>query len=655
MPFLVIPRSLLRGGFIGNTRTIDNIYQVAEKDWHSSIVTYYGETAGSWVDKDWSQVDTYGLRYLTGHLYALHDTDGYNDQLHALLETRPFVDQRLAHSANPNPILDDLRLGLDLALQENSLAHIWQHILDYRRALYRAQDFQQLAQSVRAGDYSAAMERTVLYGALPNAQALARLWIAWVAAANGQNEAALTSARQALDHLPPRGVVRGGGRQEDSEAASSVGDAIGEALQRLLLRIARTVGSTIEEQTAWLDAAARSWPPNAVQDLDSRVTGSLDAWGAILDAQYQNLTMSQLLDELANRRHGIDADVNFREASFFYQRQLGAGLFNTRGAPQWLEYVKRAVELVALDDYPSYREMALAWVFSAVLAQADEDWARTAFSTILAGMFKPSPSFWGDSIVAALDGMHKESQQPADPNYLQMILEDVEAKNDRSVDPTVMFKPQDVIAWRVSVGLPPDPWSFQMRRQSAIAAVLYRRGDITAAEQTLRQAGQASPQGSYAGYRTLARLSLACRWLEWNNPTEALTQVQAAAEDASHMLDPVLRQERDELVQKMLDWTLKYHDDPATFDQQDSVSLVHQETGMARLLFLEFLSAIWHADAARLRQLIPLALEDATTIDAMVGHLLGLEAQQSNPSRPFLNLCRAMICTAPLRIEYVVQ
>ena len=59
-------------------------------------------------------------------------------------------------------------------------------------------------------------------------------------------------------------------------------------------------------------------------------------------------------------------------------------------------------------------------------------------------------------------------------------------------------------------------------------------------------------------------------------------------------------------------------------------------------LYVEFLSAVWHDDAARLRRLLLLALDDATTADAVLGRLLGIEAAHMRADRPFLALVRAM-------------
>ena len=305
--------------------------------------------------------------------------------------------------------------------------------------------------------------------------------------------------------------------------------------------------------------------------------------------------------------------------------------------------ISHLVSLKLTMPYPSYCEVALAWVAAAVLSQDDEQSACSALAMVLGGMFKPAPGFWGDTVSATIDGMERENGQGPNGDYLLYRLEEVDASNDRGVDPTVERKPEPVIAWRVKVGLPPDPWSFGLRRRSAVAAVLYRNGDIRKAESLLQEACAEGQGGSYAGFRALARLSLACRWLEWRRILEALAQVEAARADATNVRDDVLRQERVDLVDKMGDWIEQYGHDAAVLAKEEAFAQVQQKMGMERGLYIEFLSALWHDKATPLKRLLPLALDDATTTDAVLGRLLGVEAQQRHPGKPFLALQRSSV------------
>jgi hypothetical protein len=627
----------------GQKKTLDNIYRVLPDDWHKQIVAHYAGTNGGWAQKNWSQVAPYGLRYLVAHLFELRNVGDHRSQLHTLLQTKGFIDQRLQRLANPNPVLDDLRVALAVALEDDSLVHAWQHLREYRRVLREQLDFQRMQTAVQNGDYTAAVERTTLYGYLPNSQALARLWIAWAAAASAHPQEALAIVQQALLRLAPRGMVQ------------AVRDAVGEMLQRLLVRLAKSTALTLKAQEDWLRQAGSPWPGDVAQQIIGRLPQPLDSWGDIFDAHLQQQSMPALLEDLKRRRIDADAadprDISYRDAVFYFQRQLAAGLFNSRYDPLWLAYVQQTVTLAALDDYPSYREMALAWVAAAILAHEDESTARSALAIVLGSMFKPSPGFWGDTVAATMNGIAHESSTALDPDTLLSRLEQLEVTSERGLDLAVPRTFDDVIQWRQKVGLPVDPWSFGLRRRSAVAAVMYRSGDLPRAEALLQAACAAGYKGSYAGFRALARLSLACRWLEWRRIPEAFGQIEAARLDAANVRDQVLREERLELVGKMRDWMTQHGPALASLTEQEALAQVQQKGGMERGLYIEFLAALWCDDIARLKRLLLLALDDTTTTDAVLGRLLGGEAHELRPDRPFAQLLKVFEISVGLDSE----
>jgi hypothetical protein len=633
----------------GQVTTQPNLYYLDPGDWHARIVASCAGPAGDWSQVDWSAAAHYTLRHLVAHLYQLRQANGYRNKLHALLETRPFVDQHLAILGKPYLLLDDLRLALSLALEADDLAQAWRHIREYRRIARDQLDFDRLLAAVetgnQTGDYVHVTERTALYGTMPNSQALARLWIAWNAAASGHPNAAGEIVKRALDRLPPRGSAHIASQRAGGSARQAVEDAIGETLQRLLMRIAQAAQTTLDAQSEWLREAMSPWPASTVDETVGRLSEALAAWGELVDAGQTSDTMQSLFQELQARGGRLDADAPptlDKYTIYSFQKRLAAGLFNSRHDPSWLEHVKRCVALIALDDYPSYREMALCWVAAAALAQEDPTLAQKALAAVLGGMFRPSPGFWGDTVAAALDGMAWQNNQGPDAAYLLSLLEHVEATGERGVDPSVARKMPEIIQWRRQVGLPEDPWSFRMRRRSAVAAILHRRGDQPGAEALLQEASAAPYEGSYAGFRALVRLSLACRWLEWRRIDEAIRQTSLAETDASHVRDEVLRQERLDLVNKMRDWITTYGSNPATLLEEEALAQLQQKSGLERGLFIEFVSALWFDAPARLKRLLPLGLDDATTADAVLGRWLGVEALNDRPGAPFLQLVKAL-------------
>ena len=352
----------------GQKKTLPNVYYIEPEDWHKRIIAACEGSKSAWSQVDWRAAAHYTLRRLAAHLYQLRHVDGYTSKLHALLETRAFIDQHLVVLGKPYLLLDDLRLALNLALEQDDLAQAWRHIREYRRIVRDQLDFEQLHKAVetgnKTGDYVHIMERTALYSYMPNSQALARLWIAWNAAANSHTDEATAVVKHALDGLPPRGIAQAASHQAGSETTHAMEDAISEALQRLLIRITLSVKAVPAlTPNAWLRDAISGGSAADADATVGRLSESLTSWGDLFDAKNANQTMESLYQELAARGSQLDANLpSNSETIYLFQKRLAAGLFNSRHASSWLEHVQRSVNLIALDDYPSYREMALSWV-----------------------------------------------------------------------------------------------------------------------------------------------------------------------------------------------------------------------------------------------------------------------------------------------------
>lgn len=623
----------------------DERYKIFPTEANCAVVEFFITTyrEDAWLDCQ----DYYALQYLVVHLYQLRKVKCYSKEIHTLLETRSFIDQNLKILGKPYLLLDDLRLALSLALENDDLAQAWRHIKEFRRVVREQIDLKQLLTAVesanKTGNYFHVIERTTLYSYMPNSQALARLWIAWNAAVSGHTVAAESIVKGTLERLPPRGTAQLATLLAGGSATQAVEDAISETLQRLLIRISLAAQNSVVSGSDWLRHAMDPWPMSTVDVTVGRISESLVSWGKIFGSEETSDTMEGLFQELQAIGGRINADKFIdRTIMYFFQMRLAAGLFNSRYDPAWLEHVKRSVALIGQDDYPSYREVALSWIAAATLAQEDTLLASKALAVVLGGMFKPSPGFWGDTVAAAMEGMERENNQRKDCKDLLNLLEHVEATGERGIDPTVPRKMPDIMRWRRSVGLPEDPWSFSMRRYSAVAAVLHRRGDDLDAYALVKKAIYEPHEGSYAGYRALSRLSLACRLLEWRCVPEAIKQTDCARNDADHVRDLVLRLERLDLVDNMCKWITDYGQNSNSLNEEEALTQLQRKTGLEKGLFIEFLSALWSDNASILKRLLPLALDDATTADAVLGRLLAVEALQAKPGRPFLELVKAL-------------
>jgi len=93
-------------------RQLTNDYYIPPDEWHRRIVDHIRGRATSWENVDWSQGDAYGLRYLAQHLFSIEE----DQQLVNLLKG-PFLIAKVQYLGSYRSILDDLRLGMQVAVQ----------------------------------------------------------------------------------------------------------------------------------------------------------------------------------------------------------------------------------------------------------------------------------------------------------------------------------------------------------------------------------------------------------------------------------------------------------------------------------------------------------------------------------------------------------
>ncbi|MBN1136324.1 MAG: hypothetical protein JXM73_07050 [Anaerolineae bacterium] len=590
--------------------------------------------------------DEYALRFTPTHLLEaarLAETNQERRQRASELQqlltgNYSFRQRKIDHFGSPTPWLADLSAALALAADTTEVVQAWQYIYNYHRVVGEERQPRRVLDLVRAGKYGAALDRTALYSTMPNSQGLMRLWIAWVAAGEGQRDFATEAAMQALQQLPPRGIISESLQQFDPGAEEQAADARAEELRRLLVRLAWTVHPSEEDQKGWLQRVAQTWPADEVAAVAQRLTEPLSDWGTMFGDAGAIDDFVLLLAQLGAFPGADAAGLRVGEQAFYFQRQLAANLYHTRQDAGWWPNLHQAVNALAMDDYPSYREMALAWIGTAVLADESEARAREAMGKVLEGALGvPEPFFRGDAVVAALEGLARERGARLETEGLAEALETSDA-----VGSTKSTTETEI---RLRANLPADPWAYEMRRQNSVAGALYRLDGPSRAlaENMLRAAGAVGPEGSYAGYRVLSRLTLACRWLEWDRLDEARAEVGRAGSDAGHMLDQALGQERGELVEDMERWLAAWEaQSPDLLDREKALASAQDLTGMARSLRIQFLAALWAGEPEWLVRLVQPALDDATALDAVLGRLLGALAQVPQPDRPFERLVSEM-------------
>jgi hypothetical protein len=177
-----------------------------------------------------------------------------------------------------------------------------------------------------------------------------------------------------------------------------------------------------------------------------------------------------------------------------------------------------------------------------------------------------------------------------------------------------------------------DRWATGMRALNADAAAQAARGDRDAAVTTLIDASHRPP--GFAGYTSATYLALADRCIEigrhdvvarpaWGvNGNRPLLDL--AADAASRIQDLDFRAERMELVRRYVEWI----DQPPP-----DLRKVHAFIGVtpdpdARRAYKDLAAAFWSGSGTRearasLKALVPMVLEDTTTLDAMLARAVG--------------------------------
>jgi hypothetical protein len=180
-----------------------------------------------------------------------------------------------------------------------------------------------------------------------------------------------------------------------------------------------------------------------------------------------------------------------------------------------------------------------------------------------------------------------------------------------------------------------DLWSSAMPAHSARAAALFRHEDAEQAVETLQRVGRL--WSGFAGYGTLALLSLANRCYEFGEPRlvdepkwdPSGTSLFDAAEDvARNVRDARFREERLKLVEDCRGWAVV--DIPDVDSVLDALSEMPDPD--TRRVYKDYVTARWASPSGDnregLKRLVPVVLADATTLDAVLGRLIGLSLDE---------------------------
>jgi hypothetical protein len=258
------------------------------------------------------------------------------------------------------------------------------------------------------------------------------------------------------------------------------------------------------------------------------------------------------------------------------------------------------------NPYARYRDIGIVAIGSAVVAVPDDAWADSRLrSILLAGLDAEGVTFTFELPTLVLEEARRRKR--AAPELETYVNRAWAYVND------------------------PDRWGTGTRALSAGSASLAAQGEGEMAMAALIAASRLAP--GFAGYASAAYIALANRCIEIGHAEAAADPiwgpngnaglVNLARDQAYRVLDNRFRDERVDLVNRFAGW-LK---EPAPDLKAVERFLAVTPDPDARRAFKDLAAAHWTAAGTAesrqwLKSLVPMVLEDTTTLDSMLGRVI---------------------------------
>jgi hypothetical protein len=589
---------LASGRYQENGEPTPNLYYTPTREQHERIIRYYLTEFGD-VEDGWEDCDPYGLRQLVGHMRAsltLAETPRERRRLaramHAVVLDEKFREAQREKLGDIHTTLSDLRTALDVALERDDLVKALECVGVYRDTIRSQSITEAIFGAIRQGDFERALRQSSHYeiSTKPrgNWEQVLLLYLAWEAAEQHNTEA-VKKVMASADHLPP---VWGN-----------------ELRDALMARTARTLASMpgeVRDARSWLT----QWGPGP------------DAYSLL--AEYESarpLDPAALRETLANLNHelgdfrrlteegnpeAISVAPLLEEEEWVGDKSGRLRILLMKLAPtqEGQARIDEVLDLVLPNLYPRYRDIGLVALGVACLLVPDPSWVRPRFQSILRTALEQEGVTFAFDLPAVLLEEARKRRIPA--RQLSDNLSGALGSNDR--------------------------WGTGIRAHSARAAALFRQGKTDEAFGALSEAGRR--RSGFAGYGVLTLLSLANRCYEFGHPECAdepkwgshqdTSLLDGAEELARNVREQGFREERLKLVEDYRGWAM------ASAPDADTVLATLAETPDpdTRRAYKDHVSARWASpsspDREGLKRLVPTALADATTLDAVLGRLCGL-------------------------------
>jgi hypothetical protein len=565
--------------------------------------------------RDWAaHRSRYALTYLARHLLERQHVD----ELFTVLAQDTFRDAQIDVLGDSRVMLDDLRTALDLALAHDRLLDILLCAGAYQATLHQTGLAQAFCDAVTISDYNRALQLADAYRQRPEWNSVLLAYLGWECARAG-DLAAARRAYMAIDAHPPpatlpllAGLLARAGRslvasgyQADAVAALIASWRAHSPPAALPKRHAPTAEEAdaaweqLRQRLGMLDWMSQSgWVsltvPPLTSDTQHDMVGDLEARLAQLILM-NKVRMGEYVIGLNPQPDWVD-----EERSGLFMVGLQSALLPFIDEPRGRRACERALVAILPNPYAQYRDIGLVAIGSAIVVAADDDWVRAKMQHILQAVLDaPGITFTFDVAALLLATAERQGAQASD---LADYLDEARTTNDR--------------------------WGTRLRAYNAEAAALFRDGDQPAALRALQLASEAS--SAFAGFAAIGLLTLQNRWHEFGLADQSPQLDTLASTWAAQVRDQPFRAARLALVEAYQRWAASPLPDRST-----ALALARAMTSRdQRLAYIDHLAARWAApdrnDADAIKALIPEALGDATTLDALLGRLVGLRRNDLN-------------------------
>jgi hypothetical protein len=549
----------------------------------------------SYREQGWpDETPAYVLTHYGAHLKAA----GQVDDLYAVVLDSRFRDAQRKVLGRRQVTLADVQTALDLALANDDLVRVLACAGAYRETLRTQSVAQAISAAVQTGDFDRALEQAAPYSTEAGARtAWARVlhfYLAWEAARSGQAD----TVRRILDSA-------------GDMLATPSGQKLDRLCDALLVRAARSLAGrpgSAQDARAWLamwrgneaDALLQAHPlAGPIPDGERQ---------ARLDDARERLRFLGLGQAEGALAEGSAEYFISEERSGDFADSLQAALLGAAGDAQGRQIIEEAIPVILSNPYLRYRDIQLVALIAACLAVEDDGWVSQRLQDAL-------------RITLEQEGIAFTFDLPA------ILAAEAQRRN---------VPAWDLDAYLNKARAGGDHWGTTARASSADAIAWFGQG-LTRADYALAQV-QAADQLDIgmAGFGSVTLLALADRCHEVGHPEavsspiwgpgQNIALLDGAAAIAQTVRDPKFRAERAQLVADYRSWT-----GAATPGMPEALAAVAAMPGYdTRMAYICHVSARWSWPPDRpnregLKALVPLALVDGTTLDAVLGRLLRLD------------------------------